>query len=165
MKIELLDKSHDRTRFECESQQLTDYFRRQVSQDTRKGLTACFVATKEPDLIIGYYTLSSQSLGRDAIPEEFKKKLPQSYDAPVILLGRLARDISMKGKGLGEYLLMDALFRSYWTSVQSIGAMAVVTDPIDEPAANFYKKYGFITLPDSRRMFLPMQVIAKLKVE
>ena len=40
--------------------------------------------------------------------------------------------------------------------------MAVVVDPIDESAKNFYKKYGFIMLPDSEKMFLPMETIATL---
>ncbi|MEM6846403.1 MAG: hypothetical protein AAF632_29620, partial [Bacteroidota bacterium] len=79
-----------------------------------------------------------------------------------ILLGRLARDIKAKGTGLGEHLLLDALFRSYTLSEQSIGAMAVVVDPINENAVKFYKKYGFEQLPDSEKMFLPMNVIKQL---
>ena len=33
-----------------------------------------------------------------------------------VLLDRLARDITAKGTGLGEHLLLDALFRSYHLS-------------------------------------------------
>jgi hypothetical protein len=40
--------------------------------------------------------------------------------------------------------------------------MAVVVDPIDEEAVSFYKKYGFIELPGSGKMFLPMNTIAKV---
>jgi hypothetical protein len=42
--------------------------------------------------------------------------------------------------------------------------MAVVVDPIDEDAVRFYQKYGFILLPDSGKMFLPMNIIARLFV-
>ncbi|MDA3818254.1 MAG: hypothetical protein PF486_12805 [Prolixibacteraceae bacterium] len=40
--------------------------------------------------------------------------------------------------------------------------MAVVVDPINEKAFDFYSKYGFEQLPDSERMFLPMKVIGQL---
>lgn len=55
-------------------------------------------------------------------------------------------------------MLLDALKRSYEIS-ENIGSFAVVVDPIDENAARFYDKYGFIKLPDSGKMFLPMNTI------
>jgi predicted GNAT family N-acyltransferase len=160
--ITLLEKTHDRKSFVCEEQSLTDYIRTQVSQDIKKELAICFVAVDKGRKVIGYYTLTSESLGRDLIPEKFMKKVPRSYNAPVVLLGRLARDIKAKGTGLGEHLLLDALFRAYTLSQESIGAMAVVVDPINEFAVRFYKKYGFEQLPDSGKMFLPMNVIGRL---
>lgn len=162
MTIILLDKSHNRKNFNCEEPSLTEYIKKQVSQDVNKRLTICFVAIDENQNVIGYYTLTSESLGRDLIPEKYIKQVPKNYNAPVILLGRLARDIRTKGTGLGEHLLLDALFRSYNLSNQSIGAMAVVVDPINEYAINFYKKYGFEQLPDSGKMFISMKVIEQL---
>lgn len=162
MTILLLEKSHNRKNFSCEEVSLTNYIQKQVSQDIKKRLATCFVAINENNDVIGYYTLTSESLGRDLIPEKYIKKVPENYNAPVILLGRLARDINTKGTGLGEHLLLDALFRSYTLSNQSIGAMAVVVDPINQIAVDFYKKYGFVQLPDSEKMFLPMNVIEQL---
>lgn len=162
MNITLLDKHHIRESFVCEEASLTEYIRTQASQDMRKRLATCFVATQGSNQVLGYYTLTSESLGREAIPPKYLKQVPRNYNAPVILLGRLARDISVKGTGIGEHLLMDALFRSYTLSSESIGAMAVVVDPIHEKAKSFYLKYGFILLPDSDKMFLPMKVIEQL---
>lgn len=162
MRIELLEKTHNRQEFNCEEPSLTDYIKNQVSQDIRKRLATCFVSVDEGGKVLGYYTLTSESLGRDQIPERYLKQIPKSYNAPVILLGRLARDISQKGTGLGEFLLLDALFRSFVFSNESIGAMAVVVDPINEKAVNFYSSYGFELLSDSGKMFLPMKVIEKL---
>lgn len=162
MKVQLLQKSHNRKRFTCEEESLTDYLRSQVSQDIRKSLTACFVVVDESQDVIGYYTLSSESLGQNMVPEKYRNRIPGNYHAPVILLGRLARDIRTKGTGLGEYLLVDALLRSYTLSKESIGAMAVVTDPINQNAVEFYRRYGFTRLPDSEKMFLPMKTIEKL---
>jgi len=162
VKIQLLERTHNRKNFTCEEDSLTDYIRKQVSQDIRKRLATCFVALDNEQNVIGYYTLTSESLGRELIPEKYLKMVPKNYNAPVILLGRLARDITTKGTGLGEHLLLDALFRSYHLSNASIGAMAVVVDPINEKAVEFYKKYGFEQLPDSEKMFLPMKVIEQL---
>ncbi|WP_245792581.1 GNAT family N-acetyltransferase [Tangfeifania diversioriginum] len=141
---------------------MTEYIRKQVSQDIRKRLVICFVAVDNDYNVIGYYTLTSESLGRELIPDKYLKRVPKNYNAPVILLGRLARDIRVKGAGLGEHLLLDALFRSYKLSNKSIGAMAVVVDPINEKAVAFYKKYGFEQLPDSEKMFLPMKTIGQI---
>jgi hypothetical protein len=54
-------------------------------------------------------------------------------------------------------LLVDALRRAYQAS-SSIGAWAVVTDPINEKARAFYEGFGFISL-ESGRMFIPMETI------
>ena len=162
MEIFILDKTHNRKAFECEEQQLTDYIKKQVSQDIKKKLAVCFVAIDNDNNVIGYYTLSSESLGREQIPDKYLKKVPQNYNAPVILLGRLARNITAKGTGLGEHLLLDALFRAFTLSEESIGAMAVIVDPMNQFAIKFYEKYGFEQLPDSEKMFLPMSTIKQI---
>ena len=162
MEIFILDKTHNRKAFECEEQQLTDYIKKQVSQDIKKKLAVCFVAIDSDNNVIGYYTLSSESLGREQIPDKYLRKVPQNYNAPVILLGRLARNITAKGTGLGEHLLLDALFRAFTLSEESIGAMAVIVDPMNQFAIKFYKKYGFEQLPDSEKMFLPMSTIKQI---
>lgn len=163
MKVSLLNtKEHNRSNFNCEEASLTEYLKQQASQDIKKSLAACFVIVDDQNHVIGYYTLSNDSLGRNEIPEEYQKKVPQNYSVPVTLLGRLARDISTKGTGTGEYLLLDALHRSYNISLNSIGSMAVIVDPINENAVRFYSRYGFTLLPDSGKMFLTMKAIAKL---
>lgn len=162
MDITILNKTHNRKAFECEEQQLNHYLQKQANQDVKKKLAICFVAIDNDHNVMGYYTLSSESMGREQIPEKYIKKVPRNYSAPVILIGRLARDIKAKGTGLGEHLLLDALFRSLRLSEKSIGAMAVAVDPMNEFAVQFYKKYGFEQLPDSNKMFIPMITIKQL---
>lgn len=163
MGIVLLDtKIHIRTSFQCEENSLELYLKNQSGQDMRKGLAACFVQVNDQMNVLGYYTLANHSIPREAVPQKYAKKVPHHYDIPVTLLGRLARDISKRGKGMGEELLVDALLRSYLIAQKSIASMAIVTDPINNRAVDFYGRYGFIQLPESERMFLPMQVIAKL---
>jgi GNAT superfamily N-acetyltransferase len=76
-------------------------------------------------------------------------------------LGRLAVDLKYQGKGVGAILLIDALKRSYELT-QLIGSFAVVVDPLNKKAEEFYAKYGFILLPDSKKMFLAMKTIRQL---
>jgi len=63
---------------------------------------------------------------------------------------------------LTAHLLIDALRKSLEVSLAQIGSLAVIVDPIDSLAKSFYEKYRFIYLPDSAKMFLPMETIAKL---
>lgn len=158
-----LDSKHRRDNFSCGKDLLDNYFWTQAKQDVKRKLSACFVSVdNETGKISGYYTLSSSSISNDLIPESLKKKLPKSYlSIPAVLLGRLAVDKNFQGKGIGKLLLIDSLKRCYDTS-KSIGAFAVITHPLDKEAEKFYEKYGFISLPDSGKMFLPMKTIEEL---
>ena len=112
--------------------------------------------------IAGYYTLSALSVIAGVLPPEVAKRLPRRQSIPITLLGRLAVDESEQGHGLGEFLLMDALARSLKSSAE-VASMAVVVDAIDGDARRFYEHFEFIGLPDdARRLFIPMEVIAKL---
>jgi hypothetical protein len=37
-----------------------------------------------------------------------------------------------------------------------------VVDPMDEESENFYKKYDFLTLPDSGKMFITIKTLKVL---
>ena len=150
------NSSHKKNLFGCEEPSLESYLRKQAGQDVKRQVAACFVLEGEDGAIKGYYTLSADSIDRTFIPENLQKKLPYK-NLPVTLLGRLARDVNYKGLGIGELLLADALKRAYQAS-SSIGACAVVTDPINEKTRAFYDGFGFISL-ESGRMFIPMETI------
>ncbi|OFX18977.1 MAG: GNAT family N-acetyltransferase [Bacteroidetes bacterium GWA2_31_9b] len=160
---ESLNSAHNRKKFCCGKPMLDNYLHRQASQDVKRKLSVCFVFLDKSDsLIKGYYTLSNNSIPLEFVPDSFIKKLPKSYTSiPTILLGRLAIDINYQGQGIGKLLLIDALKRCYLLS-KSIGSFAVIVDPLDTEAETFYSKYGFIKLPDSGKMFLPMKTISLL---
>src|SRR5512133_2511608 len=110
-----LDFTHDRGTFSCGKELLDNYFWQQAKQDVKRKLSACFVLIdKETDKIKGYYTLSSNSISNELIPDPFRKNLPTSYlSLPTILLGRLAIDKEFQGKGIGKLLLVDSLRRCF----------------------------------------------------
>jgi hypothetical protein len=159
----LLAAGHDKPAFSCGNDMLDNYLHKQAKQDMKRKLSACFIFSDDDKEIKGYYTLSGASIQRSQLPESIVRKLPPSYnDLPVTLLGRLAVDIKVKRQGIGQLLLIDALRRSFETSAISIASMAIVVDPIDDDAASFYARYGFISLPDSGRMFIAMNTVEQL---
>ncbi|MFM2387790.1 MAG: hypothetical protein RL660_2547 [Bacteroidota bacterium] len=158
--IELLNQKHKRDSFDCGNAQLNEYFKTQVGQDVKRKLSACFVlCDNSTNKIMGFYTLANSSIPLEKFPEAIRKKLPKSYTSiPTTLLGRLAIDKHYQGKGIGKILLIDALKRSFEIS-QKIASFAVVVDPIDHQAEDFYTKYDFIRLPDSGKMFIATKTL------
>jgi len=66
-----------------------------------------------------------------------------------------------KGTGLGTLTLMNALDTSL-VAAKDIAFWAVFVEAVDRSAASFYRKYGFIELPEDKlKLFLPMKTIAK----
>ena len=161
--IEFLKNHHQKTNFDCGYDKLNNYIKFHAGQDVKRKLTACYVLFDENSKRIqGYYTLSNNSIPLSDLPEYYKNKLPKNYqNIPTILLGRLAIDKAFQGFGFGKILLIDALKRSYEVS-NEIGSFAVVVDPIDKIAEEFYSKYDFIKLPDSGKMFISMKTLKLL---
>lgn len=161
--IEPLDSQvHIRDKFINQQASLQNYIRSIARQDTDRDLARCFVLVDDEKVIKGYYTLNNLSIPSSHWDPEFRKKYKLTYSAiPCTLIGRLAMDSSIQGKGLGEILLFDSLKRAYNVS-KTIASFAVVVDAIDEAARNFYKKYEFHELMDTGRLYLPMKTIHKL---
>ena len=130
----------------------------------KKKVSVCFVHCNSDHSIIGYYTLSNGSISRTELPPTLQHRLPHYEQLPVIILGRLAIDRSHQKKNLGALLLMDALQRSY-AAAAAIGSYAVFVHPIDEAASRYYQRFGFILLPDSGKLFLPMQTIEMVLID
>lgn len=120
--------------------------------------------TSEEGRLAGFYTLTQDNIASEDVPLELIKQLnlPRYEQIGATLLGRLARDLTYKGKGVGELLLADALKRSLTMSRQ-IASAAVVVDAKDQKAHKFYRDFGFIPFPESeKRLFLPMATIEQL---
>ena len=162
--IERLRDDHNRTDFSCGNVPLDRYLKEQAGQDLRRACATPFVlvSTCGDTAILGYYTLSSYGIDVGALPADVAKKLPRYPLIPATLLGRLAVDRRYQGQGLGEFLLLDALYRALSQSAE-IAAAAVVVDAIDAGAAKFYEHFGFVAFPSiAGRLFLPMKAVTGL---
>lgn len=162
--IQSLNRSHDRTTFNCGNVSLNDWLKERAGQWQRKELARCYVALRKGESrVVGYYALSSHHVSYKFLPTDQAKGLP-GIDLPVVLLGRLAVDQSVHGQGLGRLLLVDALRRAEHIADQ-LGIRAVEVDAVDKDAHSFYRKFSFTQLlDDPNHLFLPMHVIRKLNL-
>jgi predicted N-acetyltransferase YhbS len=156
---------HNRAAFHCGDEHLDRYFVERASRDLRENISAVFVlvASNSPDIVLGYYTLSSREIDAGDIPDELKKRTGRYQRIGATLLGRLAVAKEHQRKGLGELLLLDALRKSV-ESTKRVVAFAVVVDFKYDHVVPFYRKYGFIPL-HGNRLFIPMRTVRKLLEE
>lgn len=162
-RIEPLGPHHDRAGFACGVESLDRYLATQAGQDIRRRANAVFVLVdpSEPNEVLGYYTLCATALPPGDVPEAARKHLPRYPLVSATLLGRLAIATANQGQRLGALLLADAVKRTH-ASAATVGSSMLVVDAIGERAAEFYAANGFLRLPDSLRLVLPMRTIAKL---
>ena len=151
---------HQRAAFSCGNATLDRYLAQQAGQDLSRGVAAVFVATRPGETtVLGYYTLSQASVLLGALPLAQQKRLPRYPAVPVTLLGRLAVHHALHGQGLGALLLGDA-YRRVAAVAREVASTGILVDAIDETAAQFYARFGFVTVADSpRRLFLPMPMV------
>jgi predicted GNAT family N-acyltransferase len=159
LRVELLDAGHDRVNFSCGVESLDRYLQTQAGQDIRRKAKAVFVLTERtvPERVLGYYTLCAMAIAQGEVPDAARKYIPRYPLVSATLIGRLAVAKDHQGQRLGAVLLTDALRRAFETA-GTVGSSMVVVDALDEAAAAFYAAHGFVRLPDSLRLVLPMRV-------
>ena len=162
--VERLAKRHNRAHFSCGDESLDSYLKKYAGQNERLNVSRHYVAV-EPDsaAVLGYYSLSASSVAWDTLPGDARKKLPK-YPVPVAHLGRLAVDQSMQGRGLGEFLMVNALARIVRVA-NEIGIQAVEIVAATERAKRFYERYGFLSLlDDERHLYVAVATLRKLGI-
>ena len=110
--VEVLRAEHDRTNFSCGATALDRYFRELVSQDVRRRLSNCFVALDQAATVAGYYTFAASGVPFTELPAEQARRLPRYPSVPAALIGRLAVDRRLQGRGVGSIMIVDAVARA-----------------------------------------------------
>jgi GNAT superfamily N-acetyltransferase len=112
---------------------LARYLQTQATQDVRRHIANCFVASPlQSNAVAGYTTLSAASIPMTGLPAEQARKLPRYPVLPAALIGRLAVDRRYQGRQLGAALLFDAIARAIRADA---AVFALVVDAKDETAA------------------------------
>ena len=141
---ESLDTQHRLEGFDCGKPALNDWLLRHARQAQSSGSAKTFVVA-EDERVAGYFSMTVGQIDALDAPERIRKGMGQ-YPLPVVILARLAVSVQDQGRGIGLGLLQDAIRRTLLMAEQA-GIRAMLTHPIDDEAAHFYTRFGFIASP------------------
>jgi GNAT superfamily N-acetyltransferase len=141
---EPLGPQHSLEGFDCGKPALNDWLLRHARQAQASGSAKTFVVS-EDGRVAGYFSLTVGQVDTLEAPERVRKGMGQ-YPIPVVILARLAVCRQDQGRGIGVGLLQDAIRRTLLIAEQA-GIRAMLTHPLDEEAARFYSRFGFIASP------------------
>jgi predicted N-acetyltransferase YhbS len=140
-----LSQAHSGSHFDCGHASLNNWLKKRAMKATPPRSSArTYVVCQQDQTVLGYYALASGSVSREDAPGRVRRNAPDPV--PIVLLARLAVDISVKGQGFGRGLLKDAFLRVY-AAAEHIGIRAMLVHAIDEQARLFYLKHGFYDSP------------------
>jgi GNAT superfamily N-acetyltransferase len=162
--IRRLEQEDEAENFDCGDEPLNNYLKRHAwSNQEKSSIGVTYVAIDEaaPETVLGYFTLATASVPRDAFPKKYVRGLPP-YDPPLILLARLAVHRQFAGRGLGHALISEA-FRVSLRVADEVGCRCLITDAYRDDMG-WYAKYGFVPIEGAaegrpQRMFLDIRTI------
>ncbi len=160
--VEPLAQGHERADFSCGHAALDDFLKKYASQYARRKLGTTYVAVVAGQpRVLGYYTLAPSYFAFAHAPAKLLKGLPR-HPVPSLLLARLAVAQSERGKGLGKFLLLDAFERCLRVA-REVAFRAIEVEALDDQAAAFYAKYGFLPFPnDPHYLVLLLETVAEV---
>jgi GNAT superfamily N-acetyltransferase len=156
--LETISALHDVSQFSCGKSALDVWLKTRALSNQQKGFSAVLVV-HEQMRVVGYYGLAPTAVAPTALPRAIRTGQPPN-PVPCLLLGQLATDESWTGKGIGSGLVNHALERCV-AAAQLIGGRALIVNAVDEQAADFWSRKGFLCSKDNPLMLLrPIAEIA-----
>jgi GNAT superfamily N-acetyltransferase len=148
LRLVLLGDGHQLDGFDCGNEQLNVWLVRHARASHKADLARTYLAL-EGDDVAGYVSLTTGSVQRDDAPKRFARGMP-GYPLPTIVIARLAVARHHQARRLGSRLLAEALRLAVGAS-DAVAARLMVVDAIDDAAAAFYRRWGFIDVPENPR--------------
>lgn len=140
---EPLTADHQLTSFDCGVPELNDWLRKRARNNQLADASRTYVVT-DGQMVVGYYALSATSINPVGVPGQFRRNMPNPI--PVLLLGRLAVDLSCKKMGLGRALFQDGAKRAM-SAADIVGIRGLIVHAISDEAKAFYLALGFYQSP------------------
>jgi GNAT superfamily N-acetyltransferase len=158
--IEKLKREHRLDEFDCGREALNRFLKRFAWDSQQSGGAQTYVLASE--LVVGgYYSLVASSVSHDEPTARARRGQPR-HRIPVVLLARLAVDVSVQGRGIGPALLKDALLRAA-SAADIIGARGLLVHAKDDNARGFYEHFNFEPSPsDPFHLFLIMKDLMRM---
>lgn len=151
--VQLLRPGHDLAGFGCGHAELDHWLRTFALESQQRDVARTFVVCRGEHRVVGFYSLTMGAVRVAEAPKRLVRGLP-NYPIGMVLLARLAIDRKEQGIGLGAELLADALLRALHAG-ESAAARLMVVAALDDRAAGFYQRFGFIPAPEHpHRLFL-----------
>ncbi|MEK6770615.1 MAG: GNAT family N-acetyltransferase [Pseudomonadota bacterium] len=139
-----LTQAHDCSEFNCGEPVLNDWLKQRAFANQVTGASRTFVVAGERNRVLGYYALAVGAVAHAAVTGAVRRNMPDPV--PVMVLGRLAVDLSCQGEKLGTAMLKDAVLRTVAVS-ENAGVRALLVHALNEPARQFYLHHGFSASP------------------
>jgi predicted N-acetyltransferase YhbS len=140
---EHLCAKHEVSGFDSGEPILDDWLRRRALQNEAGGASRTYVVCAG-GRVAGYYTLAVGAVAHAGAAGRVRRNMPDPL--PVMVLGRLAVDKALQGRGIGAGLLRDAVLRTL-QAAKIAGIKAILVHAISEGAKRFYEKHGFVGTP------------------
>lgn len=154
---EPLASHHDVRPFTSGVESLDHWLKHRALKNQATGASRTFVLCEGPS-VRAYYALASSAVIVDAAPGRFRRNMPDPI--PVVVLGRLAVDQSLQGRGVGRALVRDAGLRVI-QAADTIGIRGMIVHALSAEAKSFYERIGFEPSPIDPMML--MVTLADLK--
>jgi GNAT superfamily N-acetyltransferase len=151
--VEGIQPEHRCEGFDCGTQILNEWLQRYALQSHRSDAAKTFVVHQKLE-VKAYYSLVSGNVSRRESPPRLGSGLG-NYPIPIILLARLAVDLSFQRRGVGKALLKDAILRVIRIS-EDVAVRALIVDAIDDEAKRYYLEAGFVPFPEDQMRLMQM---------
>jgi GNAT superfamily N-acetyltransferase len=164
LRLTPLDENHEVHAFNSGKPQLDDWLRAHALASQKGDLARTFVLLDDTGVararVVGYFSLVMGHVRQEDAPRKLVRGTPH-HPIGVVLVARLALDQSEHGHGLGAQLLQLALGLAVRAG-DVAAARLVAVDTIDDDAEAFYRRWGFISLPESpRRLYRRLKDIRR----
>lgn len=141
-----LDAEHRINGFECGVGSLDIWLVKHARAAGGAGSARTYVVTdSEQGRVIGYHALSVASIEHMETTDRARKGMPK-HPIPALLLARLAVDKSVQRRGIGAFLLHDAMSRAVSVAEQA-GVRLMLVHALNDDARAFYEHFGFEPSP------------------
>lgn len=144
---EPLTAAHDVSQFTCGKPTLDYWLKTRAFSNQEKGFTAVLVV-HEANRVVGYCGLAPTAVVPAVLPRSIRTGQPPD-PVPCLLLGQLATDVGWAGRGIGTGLVKHALERCV-RAAGLIGGRALMVNAVDDEAAAFWERRGFVPSRDDR---------------
>lgn len=134
-----LTDQHDTAAFSCGTDTLDLWLKRRAWKNQIQGASRTYVLGNERR-VLTCYALASGAVTTASATGKFRRNMPDLI--PVVVLGRLAVDTLLQGRGVGRALILDAGLRVL-QAADAIGVRGLIVQAFSDDAKQFYEKVGF----------------------